>query len=264
MSDSAETTELGRALAKALTEIASLTPEVLTILTSAIAGSSSDRTKSILQGAIDRHSELTNAGLNSSSTYIMILERFQNSRHGAKLQIIQSLFHSLDPEMLEDEKLRDKCEQAFDELVKSPEIWEKYVFAIELTLYSIPVLHLNLLRAFLGRPTPSDKAFANAVKLFKSTAKELAGELIPLLGVMETIIELTVPAVEKDIESMRHATREFDRLFLLDDSLARAVRIAGYVEDSMRISDDATKTYCVNFDDKSAWLVDTLTDETRK
>ena len=254
----AEATKLGNALAALLSEIAALAPQVNTILASAIATSSSARTKSILQEAIDKHADLIRAGASLPNHSQVILERFKQSKHEVALRTVLALLDNIDVDKLADEELLAQCTRARQTIEQAPEVWAIQVSAVHIPLYSLPFFHLNLLREFLNRPSRLDQTFSGAIALFKAVAKDLAGEAVPFLGVLETVFELTTPAMERDVESMRHATNKLDRLFQFDDALTNVMSHARYVEAAIRFADDSTRAYSLHFERDATWLATAL------
>ncbi|HTH59677.1 MAG TPA: hypothetical protein VL689_05925 [Paraburkholderia sp.] len=254
-----EATKLGHAVKPVLVEIASLVPQVDAILREAIATSSSDRTRAILSEAIDKHAEIINAAVRLSSHSSIVIDRHKKSKQDERLGKAFALVRNLDATKLEDAELVAQCKRAIQSLVEAPEVWAVQISSVNIPLYSLPFFHLNLLRAFLNRPSVLDSTFSSAVSLFKALAKDLAGEVVPFLGTIETIVQLATPAMERDIEHMRQATERLDRLFQFDDSLTNLTSHARYVESTIRLADEATTDYVARFERDAAWLIDALT-----
>jgi hypothetical protein len=255
----AEATKLGLALKPMLVEIASLAPQADAILTDAIATSSSDRTKAILSQATAKHAEIIKAGVRLSSGSNIIIDRYEKSKHDEPLRTVLALLGNVDAAKLANEELLAQCVRARQTLEDAPEVWAVQVSSVNIPLYSLPFFHLNLLRAFLNRPSVLDSTFSGAAALFKALAKDFAGEVVPFLGTIETIVQLATPAMERDVERMRQATERLDRLFQFDDSLTNLTSHARYVESTIRLADEATTDYCARFERDAAWLIGALT-----
>ena len=254
----AEATQLASDMQQVLSELLSLAPEVATILSSAITTSSSSRAKLVLQQTIDKHNEVIRFGRTLPDGSNDIIQRYRDAKLDAVLREVSLRLAKVDPQKLENEELLIQCNRARETILNAPDVWAVCISAVNISLYSLPFYHLSVLRAFLNRPSAVNKAFSSAASIFKALVKDLGGEVVPFIGVLETIFELTTPLLERDVERMRQGIQVLDRLFRLDDSLSNILVHAYFVESTIRLADDSTKSYSAHFERDAAWLIGVL------
>lgn len=255
----AEAEQLGQALPSVLKEISVLVPTVNTVLENAISSSKYDRTRQQLADTRDKHNLLVRRTLDHSKDADKIKARFDSTKIDDLLVELRVRVARVDPKKLEDEDLLLQCNRARATILAAPEVWELHISTVYIAVFSVPYVHVNLLRAYLGRPPMTEAVFLNAAKLVGAVALDVAGSFAPFLGVLEAVFKMTNPIIERDIERMREATVTLDRLFRFDDSLTVMLENGRVVESAIQLANNATIAHVAKCERDSQWLFETLT-----
>ena len=236
----AEANRLNEGIPAVLDEIQALGLDVIQHMKGASASSKEIRTRAVFTALLEKQAVLASQAINLSNGTSTIASRFTDAKFAEAVGKMRSGLHDVDPEKLANEELLALCKRLCKTVFDAPDIWAFYIASAHIPVYALVYFHCAVLRAYLGRPGAVHRTLGVVTRLVKAAANDLAGELIPFLGVLETVVDLSTPQLEREIERLRQTTDDLDRIFQLDDRLSELLRQAHFAKIAIQMSDEAT------------------------
>jgi hypothetical protein len=245
-------------LPEALKAVSSDAPEVTRLLADAADASTHSRTRTLCRGMLSKHDRLAGHVSVASAAVAELRERHPRYAYAVKLQALQALTSQVDARKLADAELLAQCTRARESVDDAARAWAVPIVSAHLLVFSEVGFHRDLVSAFLGRPTTSRRMLETAAALAEAVATDLAGQMLPFLGTIQTVLQIMTPWSEREAERMRQATGQLDRLFQFDDQLTEMLDYGSFVESGIQLADQTLTTLLSAFTSDADWLIDVL------
>lgn len=255
----AEAVRIAGVLPEALDELDSKGRDLIALLSEGADAATEARSKSVYAQPFERHEALLTVGLALPESANTLLSNNRTEHHVRRVEEYLARRREADARKLASEELLAELTRASQSVEAAPCSYALYIGSAEISLFALVYFHLDVVSAFLNRPTKLRWGLDAALALSKAVAIDLAGKFVfPFAGTAVAAVELLKPRIEGELERMKETAQQMDRLFQLNDRLIELLDYAQSVDATISHAETALAMVRADFDRDIDWLIETL------
>lgn len=253
-----EAGRLGEVFQKARPQISERMVEVVELVREAEFQSANSRTKAIFTEIMEKHARIAAREIEFSDDVAGLIRGSGYEDYVERVRKLMELTARVDPAKIADEELLTQLARARKTVFDAPGLTAMQIASVMIPRFAQMAYFADAVNALLGYPAAFRQVLDVAGALVGALAEDIAGTMIPFLGVLRAVFELAETRIQKATEEIVGATKQIDRIFRYGDELDSILVYEVFCEESLAVVVRSSEIVRESVTRDDAWLSEAL------